>query len=269
MTEQNIFYFTLAGVNCQIRTKDQRIFQLLNKYYQNKPAPKKTEVTLFVDVDQKKPFIIKIKNKIGYISYPKYESFDKISFFLKFLLQLFFIKHGVLFLHGSSFVKNGRAYVFCGPSGIGKSTIIKNVKKKSILSDDIAVLQKKGHQLYVFPSFFERKFIPSKLSKQTPLESIFVLKQSLKTVKIKLRFPASFEAILSNTILFEYFSINKKGGGLKNSPKNQIKNEILELNRLTCLFILQLLATVDIMILKNKKGDDVFKKIDNLLWEKS
>ena len=60
-------------------------------------------------------------------------------------------QRNILAVHGSTVVINGQAHIFCGPSGIGKSTLAAGFYKKGfeIYSDDISVVDSKG---YVYPS---------------------------------------------------------------------------------------------------------------------
>ena len=68
---------------------------------------------------------------------------------LAYLLQY----HGFLILHGSAIVVNQKAIVFCGNSGIGKSTLAATLNQKGypFLTDDLSVIRINEHSIELIP----------------------------------------------------------------------------------------------------------------------
>jgi hypothetical protein len=56
------------------------------------------------------------------------------------LIYFFELSERALMLHAASLVHQGRAYVFPGPSGAGKTTIVAHSAGKAVLNDEISLL---------------------------------------------------------------------------------------------------------------------------------
>ena len=62
-------------------------------------------------------------------------------------------QRGVLPLHGNGVVSNGQVYMFCGDSGVGKSTLAAYFQSRgfSLLTDDLCAVDDTGPRLGVWP----------------------------------------------------------------------------------------------------------------------
>lgn len=92
-----------------------------------------------------------------------------------------------IFLHAAGIIKDGRGYIFAGPSQSGKSTICEFSMPGSIVINDELVLASKRHgKLWLLNSPIKSKIYES-IPYREKLEAIFVLKQDYDDFLIKLK----------------------------------------------------------------------------------
>jgi hypothetical protein len=60
---------------------------------------------------------------------------------LRLLYFFGFLENGGIMLHASSVVRRGKACIFPGPSGAGKTTVVRNSPDLPILTDELSVVQ--------------------------------------------------------------------------------------------------------------------------------
>ncbi|MCL5797482.1 MAG: hypothetical protein M1366_01650 [Patescibacteria group bacterium] len=78
-------------------------------------------------------------------------SFNQFQLILREILQDYFYHHGGIILHSSACEIGGRAYLFTGDSGAGKSTIRRLLEPEyKSLSDDFSIIKKVGCLYYYF-----------------------------------------------------------------------------------------------------------------------
>jgi serine kinase of HPr protein (carbohydrate metabolism regulator) len=102
------------------------------------------------------------------------------------ILNKLLSRHKGFILHASCAEINGKAYVFSGKSGSGKSTIAKMLDNKfRFFSDETVIVRKMGKRFYLFQSpFMENAKNHLKSSKKLMIEKFFLIeKSSLTQVK--------------------------------------------------------------------------------------
>ncbi|NMB57422.1 hypothetical protein GYA19_05825 [Candidatus Beckwithbacteria bacterium] len=148
-------------------------------------------------VDRMAPRIItKVKKKENFIEFYRLKGRHIITFYdisiiqfqyiMQYVIQLILINNQGLFIHSSAINYCGKAYLFLGQSGTGKSTIIKMLKNKfEILSDDSSIIKKSGNKFFYYQTPFIEKesWVPKKNIKY-PIGKIFLLRKS-KKIKLK------------------------------------------------------------------------------------
>jgi hypothetical protein len=107
---------------------------------------------------------------------------------LQNVLRLCLALRGRLLLHAASVVHRGRAFVFAGKSGQGKSTLARTFSHSAMLGDEIACLA--DGRAYRVPFTGERLPPPSSLD--APLGAICMMEQA-STFAVK---PASWRDVL-------------------------------------------------------------------------
>jgi hypothetical protein len=80
---------------------------------------------------------------------------DAASYFVGPILGLLLRMRGITCLHASALNVGGRAVLFAGEEGAGKSTIAAALARRGhpVISDDISALEERGSEIVVIPSF--------------------------------------------------------------------------------------------------------------------
>ncbi len=105
---------------------------------------------------------------------------SSLANFLKNVVSFLVLSHGGLMLHSSGLVRDNEAYVFFGPSGIGKSTVAKVSPDCAILSDELIAVRPGNHGFRAFgtPSWSEDIARERKAANRgVPLRALFKLVQ--------------------------------------------------------------------------------------------
>ena len=84
-----------------------------------------------------------------------------------------------LLVHSSCVIENGKAHIFSGQSGAGKSTAAKLSHPRELLSDEASILKITDQEVTVYNSPFNSELDSSDLI-SAPLASIQLLHQSLQ-----------------------------------------------------------------------------------------
>ncbi len=92
-----------------------------------------------------------------------------------------------LLIHSSCIAHSGKAYLFAGQSGAGKSTVAKLSTPRPVLSDEASIIKIHSDKVEVFPSPFNSELKTSYPDKSCQLSGIYLLNQSLdiKTEPLK------------------------------------------------------------------------------------
>ncbi len=109
----------------------------------------------------------------------------QVSFLLDLLLRIMFSynapKHSILLIHASVVALNGRAVLFLGPSGTGKSTHsrlwLENIPGAELVNDDNPLLSLEQGQLYAYGTPWSGK-TPCYRNVRVPVKAIVSLRQA-------------------------------------------------------------------------------------------
>ncbi|PIR79409.1 MAG: hypothetical protein COU26_01315 [Candidatus Levybacteria bacterium CG10_big_fil_rev_8_21_14_0_10_36_30] len=126
-----------------------------------------------------------------------------------FLYQLLSENNGFA-LHCSAVSVNGKAYIFLGKSGAGKSTIVQLLLKSYIpLSDDLAIIRKIGGKFYLYQTPFFEKNSYIKFPYGYEISRIFFLHKSDKNYALPIQKELS-KKIKKQVLLHGTISTNTK-----------------------------------------------------------
>ena len=105
-------------------------------------------------------------------------------------------------LHAATVIRNGKAYVFTGRSGAGKSTVASLAEEGSVLTDEISLLrcESGGWRAYGTPFWGEFRAAGSNTS--APVRGIFRLVQAAENRVMALRPVELLRALLPNVLFF-------------------------------------------------------------------
>src|ERR1700722_1521414 len=97
---------------------------------------------------------------------------------LRILLTMVLLPQRGFLLHGATVVRDGRAYIFFGRSGAGKSTVASLSPKGSVLTDEISLLRYSdgGWQAHGTP--FWGEFRAAGQNRLVPVAGLYLLKQA-------------------------------------------------------------------------------------------
>lgn len=84
-------------------------------------------------------------------------------------------KGGVVF-HSSAVLDKGKAHIFAGPSGVGKSTLVDNSKNKTVLSEEVVAIlrSKNGYKAFALPYSGDER-LKNRTTKDYDLGSLNIL----------------------------------------------------------------------------------------------
>ena len=127
-------------------------------------------------------------------------SSDVDIFFRVIFAHLIFRKDGLL-LHSSGIVRDGKAYLFVGHSGSGKTTISRFTgASDEVLSDDLVAVRKVDDRWTAFSTPFWNP-VPIRIMKnlKSPIKGIYQLKKAKSTSIRRLAIQEATGVLLSNT----------------------------------------------------------------------
>jgi hypothetical protein len=102
------------------------------------------------------------------------------------LYSSFIVHHNWgLLLHSSCATENGKAHIFAGQSGAGKSTAAKLSYPRNLLSDEATLLKITASRVTVFNSPFRSELEAGQFEGMVEVASIQLLHQSLQNKRIK------------------------------------------------------------------------------------
>lgn len=233
--EQFLLNLLIADEKIQIVVDDASLYKKLSKYFHKTKNYSKPTYVIEMKKIQQEIQNIKIKNNYMIIfNYSDNYVLINLLFTMRLLLQYLLIPAKIIFLHASSFVANNKAYIFCGSSGVGKSTIIKKVPQDSVLSDDFAILKKIGRTFFVYPTIFDQVKGFEIRNNKTVLDRIFLLKKATYSKIIPGQIDESLKKLFSSTVIYQrithiadikskgLFPINNKNKSYDIKDKNQI-----------------------------------------------
>lgn len=107
-------------------------------------------------------------------------SSDQFKIIIRDILQKLLAKNQGLIFHASASLINGKACLFLGKSGAGKSTITGLISKKLVpLADDNVIIRKIGREFYFYQTpFLEKNMDILKKPEPVQLGSIYILRKS-------------------------------------------------------------------------------------------
>jgi hypothetical protein len=105
-------------------------------------------------------------------------------------------------LHAATVVRNGRAFVFMGRSGAGKSTIASLAPEGSVLTDEISLLRFEQNEWRAHGTPFWGEFRAADIDGSAPVAGVFHLVQSPTNRVRPLRAVELLRALFPNILFF-------------------------------------------------------------------
>lgn len=128
-------------------------------------------------------------------------TFKSLNYSLKRLVARWLFDKDIFLLHASALITPDEyAVLFTGPRGAGKSTIVRLLGNRKIISDDTVFLTMEESALYCYPTPFIEKHKYFNTPKKYPIRNVYILKKS-HHVRIN-DFPASLRLPKTLQMLF-------------------------------------------------------------------
>jgi hypothetical protein len=121
---------------------------------------------------------------------------------LRILLSWILLRHAGFLLHAAKVVRNGRAYVFMGRSGAGKSTVAALSPAGSVWTDEISLLRREKGEWRAYGTPFWGEFRAAGSNSSAPVAGIFGLGQARENRVEALGPVGLLRNILPNVLFF-------------------------------------------------------------------
>lgn len=121
----------------------------------------------------------------------------------RILHSLLLAETGGLLIHAASCVRNGRAFLFAGVSGAGKTTISRLAPPDAtLLTDEISYVRNSGGVYTAFGTPFAGELAKPGENIQAPVGAIYLLKQGPQNVVEPVAGPAAIRALMESILFF-------------------------------------------------------------------
>ena len=121
---------------------------------------------------------------------------------LRVLLSWVLLPRMGFLLHAATVERNGRAYVFTGRSGAGKSTVASLSPMGSVLTDEISLLRRVNGEWRAYGTPFWGEFRAAGTNRSAPIAGIFKLVQARESAVRPMPPREALRALLPNVLFF-------------------------------------------------------------------
>lgn len=121
---------------------------------------------------------------------------------LRVFLSWKLLEHHGFLLHAATIIRDGKAYVFTGRSGAGKSTVASLSPQGSVFTDEISLLRRENGIWRAYGTPFWGDFKAAGSNSSAPVAGIFRLLQASDNRAVALRPMATLRTLLPNVLFF-------------------------------------------------------------------
>jgi hypothetical protein len=123
---------------------------------------------------------------------------DSVDYYLRAIYSLLAFRAGGVMFHAAGIVRKGRAFLFYGHSGSGKTTVSRLSPDDLVLNDDLVLLlpQGNGWQVHATPFWNPSQVHPTRQS--APLAGMYSLVQSKQVFLRKMSSAQALAELVSN-----------------------------------------------------------------------
>jgi hypothetical protein len=122
---------------------------------------------------------------------------------LRIVHTLVLAREGGFLLHAASAVRNGKAFVFAGVSGAGKTTLSRLAPADAdVLTDEISYVRKEAGGYYAYGTPFAGELARAGENLRAPLECVYLLNQGAENRVSSMGKAEAARGILTNTLFF-------------------------------------------------------------------
>jgi hypothetical protein len=121
---------------------------------------------------------------------------------LRILLTWMLLPRAGFLLHAATVIRDGRAYLFTGKSGAGKSTVASLAPEGSVLTDELSLVRREDGVWQAYGTPFWGEFRAGDSNTSAPIAGIFRLVQAAENHVIPLRPVEFLRAMIGNVLFF-------------------------------------------------------------------
>jgi hypothetical protein len=121
---------------------------------------------------------------------------------LRILLTMVLLPQRGFLLHGATVVRDGRAYIFFGRSGAGKSTVASLSPEGSVLTDEISLVRYSNGCWQAHGTPFWGEFRAAGINRLFPIAGLYLLKQAKDDRAEPLSLKQGLRALLPCVLFF-------------------------------------------------------------------
>jgi hypothetical protein len=122
---------------------------------------------------------------------------------LRIIHSLILAREGGLLVHAASAVRNGRAFLFAGVSGAGKTTISRLAPLDvTLLTDEISYLRRDGDSYMAYGTPFAGELAKVGENVQAPLAALYLLRQGPENAIEPVSAGDAVRSLLENILFF-------------------------------------------------------------------
>jgi hypothetical protein len=127
---------------------------------------------------------------------------DSFESFLRVLYSLILPDRDGLAIHASSLAKDGKAYMFPGKSGEGKTTIVRLSPDANLLTDEISIVRGIGEEPMAYGTPFHGDLEMPGQNTSAPVAGLYFLVKDKKNYLEELSPKVALRKLLGNIVLF-------------------------------------------------------------------
>ena len=178
------FYIKIASYWVSISINNAELSQVAREEYAYTLHCPKQKIKRYIQVNiHEKNLVYTLCTKNGHevyrLSVDNKKNIRLKEFLLQGFIELSLYGKNVFFVHSSCYSKNRNTYMFLGTPGKGKTTILRLMNEKNILSNDTCIIHYINRKLIVYPSPFDKKTgIKMLMKKRNGAINLFFLLQS-------------------------------------------------------------------------------------------
>jgi len=131
---------------------------------------------------------------------PEVSVFDS---FLRVLCSIVLTQYESCLIHAAGLAKDGRAYLFAGPSSSGKTTTARRAGEFDVLNDELTLVRKIKGEFYLYSTPFVGEYDGFIRSVSAPLKNIFFLKKQLQKEFETIEKAECLVQLLENVFFFD------------------------------------------------------------------
>lgn len=155
---------------------------------------------------QRADYLIEVDNDFVAAKIYAYDEFA-LKHALTNLYSAFIVHHDWgLLIHSACVEQYGRAYLFAGQSGAGKSTVAGLSTPRPILSDEASLVKISDTEISVFDSPFRSELVPSSVRKACQLTSIHLLIQATVNKSLLIKKPDALLDLINKVFFWPHDS---------------------------------------------------------------